>query len=109
MDQTQGETTRYNVGNYVLWHPKGAHVTIRGEATKEVVWTLPHRVCITEQHCTLVSVQHFDPDPIVVNVGKLKPYPVAEDIIPTDFPEPPLNKMEVKNIVFCNKDELPSP
>lgn len=55
----------------------------------------------------LVRVEHFDPDLIVVNVGKLKPYGVAEELLLIDLLESTLSKLDVKNMVQRNENKFP--
>ena len=105
--QTQGPKLQFNVGDHVLWHPKSANLhagKLRGK------WFGPYRVqyVLPNNTVLLVSIQHFDPDPVIVNVGKLKPYHVAEDLKSTDLPEPALSKSDIKNLTLRNEDQLPS-
>lgn len=53
----------------------------------------------------LVSIQHFDPDPIVVNVNKLKPYPVLDSDALESLPGPTVSKTAIKAMTIDNEDE----
>lgn len=49
----------------------------------------------------LVNIQQFDPDPVVVNVNKLKPFRVQDEDLPI------ASKSDIKQMVLQNEDELP--
>jgi hypothetical protein len=59
-------------GNYVLWFPK-KHKTHFGKFTTK--WFGPYRVLffLPNNIVMLVTMDKFDPNPILVNVNKLKP------------------------------------
>jgi hypothetical protein len=60
-------------GDYVLWFPKGEKTHL-GKFKKR--WFGPFRVqyCLPNNIVFLVFVNNFEPNPILVNVNKLKPY-----------------------------------
>ena len=76
-----------------------------------MVWTLPGPIlqyALPNNTVLLVSLHHFDPDPVIVNVNKLKPYRVLEESILGEIPSPHLNKSTIKSMTLTNEDD-PTP
>lgn len=69
----------------MLWHPKSTNVNADKLHSK---WFGPYRVpyVLSNNTILLISVQHFDHDLDVVNVNKLKPYRLLDDMVPTNIP-----------------------
>ena len=63
----------FQVGDYVLWYPKG-HKEHVGKFKSR--WFGPYRVQyrLPNNTALLVQVKNFEPDPVLVNINKLKPY-----------------------------------
>ena len=76
--QTQGKPHQFRMGDYVLWFPKGANVHAGKLRNK---WFGPYRVqyLLPNNTVLLVTVDKFDPDPVIVNINKLKTYRCPED------------------------------
>ena len=76
--QTQGKPHQFRMGDYVLWFPKGANVHAGKLRNK---WFGPYRVqyLLPNNTVLLVTVDKFDPDPVIVNINKLKTYRCAEE------------------------------
>jgi hypothetical protein len=64
---------KFQFGDYVLWFPKGENTHL-GKFLKR--WFGPFRVlyCLPNNTVLLVSINNFEPNPVLVNVNKLKPY-----------------------------------
>ena len=75
---TTGPTHQFRLGDPVLWYPKGANIHPGKLKNK---WFGPYRVQYPLPNNTvlLVAVDKFDPDPIIVNINKLKPYRFLND------------------------------
>ena len=69
------------MGDYVLWFPKGANVHAGKLRNK---WFGPYRVqyLLPNNIVLLVTVDKFDPDPVIVNINKLKTYRCPEEGLP---------------------------
>ena len=69
------------MGDYVLWFPKGANVHAGKLRNK---WFGPYLVqyLLPNNIVLLVTVDKFDPDPVIVNINKLKTYQCAEEGLP---------------------------
>ena len=67
--QTQGKPHQFRMGDYVLWFPKGANVHAGKLRNK---WFGPYRVqyLLPNNTVLLVTVDKFDPDPVIVNINK---------------------------------------
>jgi hypothetical protein len=72
--------TNFQFGNYVL--------RFLGAISKHVPkfqtrWFGPYRIqyCLPNNIILLLTIDKFDPNPILVNINKLKPYRFIEDII----------------------------
>ena len=76
--QTQGKPHQFRMGDYVLWFPKGANVHVGKLRNK---WFGPYRVqyLLPNNTVLLVTVDKFDPDPVIVNINKLKTYRFLEE------------------------------
>jgi len=63
----------FTVGDYVLWFPKGQKQHSGKFKTR---WFGPYRVqyLLPNNTALLVTEAHFEPNPILVNINKLKPY-----------------------------------
>jgi hypothetical protein len=87
-----------------LWHPKGTNVHADKLCSK---WFSPYRVqyALPNNTVFLVSLQHFDPDPVVVNVNKLKPYQVLGNNSPADLYSPLTSKSEIRTTLEQIEDE----
>ena len=70
--QTQGKPHQFCMGDHVLCYPKGANVNAGKLQNK---WFGPYRVqyLLPNNAVLLVTVDKFDPDPVIVNINKLKP------------------------------------
>ena len=79
--QTQGKPHQFRIGDYVLWFPKGANVHAGKLWNK---WFGPYRVqyLLPNNTVLLVTVDKFDPDPVIVNINKLKTYRCPEEGLP---------------------------
>ncbi len=64
---------KFQFRDYVLWFPKGENTHL-GKFKKR--WFGPFKVqyCLPNNIVLIVSVNNFEPNPILVNVNKLKPY-----------------------------------
>jgi hypothetical protein len=64
---------KFEFGDYVLWFPKGEKTHLSKFKKK---WFGPFRVqyCLPNNIILLVFVNNFEPNPLLVNVNKLKPY-----------------------------------
>jgi hypothetical protein len=59
--------------DYVLWYPKGQKEHVGKFKSR---WLGPYRIQyrLTNNTALLVTVAHFEPNPIIVNINKLKSY-----------------------------------
>jgi hypothetical protein len=64
---------KFQFGDYILWFPKGKNTHL-GKFKKK--WFGPFKVqyCLPHNTIIFVSINNFEPNPILVNVNKLKPY-----------------------------------
>ena len=69
------------MGDYVLWYSKGTNVHARKLQNK---WFGPYRVqyLLPNNTILLVTIDKFDPDPVIVNINKLKTYRCPEEGLP---------------------------
>ncbi len=73
LNQQKNINKKFQFGDYVLWFPKGEK-THMGKFKKrwfgpfKVQYYLPNNIVL------LVSVNNFEPNPVLVKVNKLKPY-----------------------------------
>ncbi len=73
LSQQKNIKNKFQFGDYVLWFPKGEK-TQMGKFKKrwfgpfKVQYYLPNNIVL------LVSINNFEPNPVLVNVNKLKPY-----------------------------------
>ena len=69
------------MGDYVLWYPKGANIQAGKLRNK---WFGPYRVqyLLPNNTLLLVTVDKFDPDPVIVNINKLKTYRCPKEGLP---------------------------
>ena len=79
--QTQGKPHQFQMGDYALWYPKGTNVHAGKLHNK---WFGPYRVqyLLPNNTVFLVTVDKFDPDPVIVNINKLKTYRCPEEGLP---------------------------
>jgi hypothetical protein len=68
----------FQLGDYTIWYPKGQKEHVGKFKTR---WFGPYRIqyCLSNDTALLVTVAYFEPDPIFVNIIKLKPYRFYED------------------------------
>jgi hypothetical protein len=73
------KTKEFNIGDHVLWFPKGQK-TKPGKFKSR--WYGPYKVQYKLPNNTvlLVSMEHFEPNPFLVNINKLKPYYFLEEV-----------------------------
>jgi hypothetical protein len=64
---------KFQFGNYVLWFPKGKK-THMGKFKKRRFGPFKVQYCLPNNIVLLVSVNNFEPNLVLVNVNKLKPY-----------------------------------
>jgi hypothetical protein len=71
--------TKFQSRNYVLWF-LGA--IFKHVPNFQARWFGPYRIqyCLPNNIILLVTIDKFDPNPILVNINKLKPYKFIEDI-----------------------------
>jgi hypothetical protein len=70
--------TKFQFGDYVLWFPRA----VSKHALKfQRQWFGPYRIqyCLPNNYVLLVIIDKFDPNPVLVNINKLKPYKFIED------------------------------
>ena len=103
--QTQGKPHQFRMEDYVLWFPKGANVYARKLRNK---WFGPYRVqyLLLNNTVLLVTVDKFDPDPVIVNINKLKTYRCAEEGIPDMSNSNHRTKTQLMEESIQNEDEL---
>ena len=93
------------MGDYVLWFPKGANVHAGKLRNK---WFGPYRVqyLLPKNTVLLVTVDKFDPDPVIVNINKLKTYQCAEEGLPNMSSSDHRTKTQLMEESLQNEDEL---
>jgi len=66
-------TKSFSLGDHVLWFPK-AHKEHTCKFKQN--WFGPYKIkyCLLNNTTLLVTIDKFDPNPILVNINKLKPY-----------------------------------
>ena len=102
--QTQGKPHQFRMGDYVLWYPKGANVHAGKLRNK---WFGPYRVQYLSPNNTVlfVTVDKFDPDPVIVNINKLKTYQCPEEGLPDLSSSDHQTKTQLIEASFQNEDE----
>jgi hypothetical protein len=72
-NQQKNIEKKFQFGDYVLWFPKGEKTHL-GKFRK--IWFGPFRVqyCLPNNTILLVFVNNFEPNLVLINVNKLKPY-----------------------------------
>ena len=92
------------MGDYVLWYPKGANVHAGKLRNK---WFGPYRVqyLLPNNIVLLVTVDKFDPDPVIVNINKLKTYRCPEEGLPDLSSSDHQTKTQLIEASFQNEDE----
>jgi hypothetical protein len=68
----------FQLGDYVLWYPKGQKEHVGKFKSR---WFRRYKIQyrLTNNTALLVTVAHFEPDPIIVNIKKLKSYRFSAD------------------------------
>ena len=92
------------MGDYVLWYPKGANVHVGKLRNK---WFGPYQVqyLLPNNTVLLVTVDKFDPDPVIVNINKLKTYQCPKEGL-SDLPSSDhQTKTQLMEASFQNEDE----
>ena len=92
------------MGDYVLWYPKGANVYVGKLRNK---WFGPYRVqyLLPNNTILLITVDKFDPDPVIVNINKLKTYRCLEEGLPDLSSSNHQTKTQLIEASFQNEDE----
>ena len=103
--QTQGKPYQFRTEDYVLWYPKGANVHAKKLQNK---WFGPYRgqYLLPNNTVLLVTVEKFDPDPVIVNINKLKTYRCLEEGLPDLSSSDHQTKTQLMEESFQNEDEL---
>ena len=103
--QTQGKPHQFRMGDYVLWYPKGANIYAGKLRNK---WFGPYQVqyLLPNNTVLLVTVDKFDPDPVIVNINKLKTYRCPEEGLPDLSSSNQQTKTQLIEASFQNEDEL---
>ena len=103
--QTQGKPHQFHMRDYVLWLPKGANVHTGKLRNK---WFGPYRVqyLLPKNTVLLVTVDKFDPDPVIVNINKLKTYRCPEEGLPDLSSSDYRTKTQLMQESVQNEDEL---
>ncbi len=70
----------FQFGDYVLWFPKGKKRHL-GKIKKSWFGPFKGQYCLPNNILFLVSVNNFEPNPILVNVSKLKPYTYVDQTL----------------------------
>ncbi len=80
MESTKNTKKKFQIGNYVLWFPKGENTHL-GKFKKR--WFGPFRVqyCLSNNIVILVSINNFEPNLVLFNVNKLKPYKYVDQTL----------------------------
>jgi hypothetical protein len=86
-----GTLRKNQFGDYVLWFPRA----IKAHTPKFPRWWFgPYKIqyCLPNNTVLLVTIDKFDPNPVLVNINKLKSYKFIEDqtfqpilVKPNDF------------------------
>ena len=102
--QTQGKPHQFRTGDYILWYPKGANVYAGKLQNK---WFGPYRVqyLLPNNTVLLVTMDKFDPDPVIVNINKLKTYRCPEEGLPDLFSSNHQTKTQLMEESFQNEYE----
>ena len=87
-----------------MWYPKGANVHAKKLRNK---WFRPYRVqyLLPNNTVFLVTVDKFDPDPVIVNINKLKTYRCREEGLPDLSSPEHQTKTQLIEASFQNEDE----
>jgi hypothetical protein len=80
VESTKKHKKKFQFGNYVLWFPKGEN-THMGKFKNR--WFGPFRVqyCLPNNIIILIYVNKFEPNLVLVNVNKLKPYKYVDQTL----------------------------
>jgi hypothetical protein len=73
MESTKTHKKKNQFGDYVLWFPKGKNTHLSNFKKRRFG---PFRVqyCLPNTIVIFVYVNNFEPNPILVNINKFKPY-----------------------------------
>ncbi len=63
---------KFQFGNYVLWFPKGKKTHL-GKFKQRWFGPLKVQYCLPN-YIVFVVIDNFEPNPILINANKLKPY-----------------------------------
>ena len=93
------------MGDYVLWYPKGPNVHVGKLRNK---WFGSYRVqyLLPNNTVLLVIVDKFDPDPVIVNINKLKIYRCLEEGLSDLSSSDHQTKTQLIEASFQNEDEV---
>ena len=96
------------MGDYVLWFPKGANIHAGKLRNK---WFGPYQVqyLLPNNTILLVTVDKFDPDPVIVNINKLKTYRCAEEGLTNMSSSDHRTKTQLMEESLRNEDEMTGP
>ena len=88
-----------------MWYPKGANIHAGKLRNK---WFGPYRVqyLLPNNTVLLVTVDKFDPDPVIVNINKLKTYQCPEEGLPDLSSSDHWTKTQLMEESLQNEDEL---
>jgi hypothetical protein len=77
MESTKESEKQFSFGDYVMWFPKGNKSHLR-KFTKK--WFGPYKIQYVLPNNTMlvVTIEKFETNPVLVNVGKLKHYKYME-------------------------------
>jgi hypothetical protein len=72
-NQQKNTKNKFQIGDYVLWFPKGENTHL-GKFLKK--WFRPFKVqyCLPNNNNIIIYVNNFEPNLVLVNFNKLKPY-----------------------------------
>jgi hypothetical protein len=67
----------FSMGDYILWSPKTNNSKL-GKFKRQ--WVGPYHIqyCLPNNIALLVTVDKFDANPVLVNINKLKLYPLFD-------------------------------
>ncbi len=53
----------------------------RGQVQEKMVWSIQGKILLTNNNVLLVYVNNFEPNPILVNINKFKPYKYVDQTL----------------------------
>ena len=103
--QSQDKPHQFRMGDHVLWYPKGANVPAGKLCNK---WFGPYRVqyLLPNNTVLLITVDKFDPDPVIVNINKMKTYRCLEEGLLDLSSSDHRTKTQLMEESLQNEDEL---